>query len=55
MWLAERSKREAGYVAETLARYKCAKNIIINDTTNLFLNCNQHFGNFKPLQFPSAV
>jgi len=22
--------------------------IIINDTINLFFNCNQHFVNFKP-------
>ena len=22
--------------------------IIINDTTKLFLNCNQHFAHFKP-------
>ena len=30
--------------------------IIINNTVNLFLqNCNQHFANFKPKQFPSAV
>ena len=30
--------------------------IIINNTVNLFLqNCNQHFANFKPKQFTSAV
>jgi len=30
--------------------------IILNNTINLFfLNCDQHFGNFKPYQFPSAV
>ena len=28
---------------------------IINDTNLFFLNCNQHFGNFKPQQFPRAV
>ena len=29
---------------------------IVNNTINLFfLNCNQHFGNFKPYQFPTAV
>ena len=28
---------------------------IINETIHFFLNCNQHFGNFKPKQFPSAV
>ena len=33
-----------------------ALKIIINDTINLFfLNCSQHFGNFKPRQFTSAV
>jgi len=29
--------------------------IIVNNTINLFLNCSQHFGKFKPYQFPSAV
>jgi len=29
--------------------------ITINDTIKFFLNCNQHFVNFKPQQFPSAV
>jgi len=30
--------------------------IIINDTIQfIFLNCNQHFANFEPQQFPSAV
>jgi len=29
--------------------------ITINNTTHLFFNCNQHFSNFKPQQFPSAV
>ena len=29
--------------------------IIINNTINLFLNCNQHFANFKSQQFPSAA
>jgi len=29
--------------------------IVINDTTKSFLNCNQHFADFKPQEFPSAV
>ena len=30
--------------------------IILNDTVNFFFsNCNQHFGNFEPPLFPSAV
>jgi len=30
--------------------------IIINDAINLFFwNCNEHFDNFKPYQFPNAV
>jgi len=29
--------------------------IIINKTIYLFLNCNRHFANFRPEQFPSAV
>jgi len=33
-----------------------APKIIINDTIDLFLlNCNQHFGNFKQQQFPTAI
>ena len=28
---------------------------IINETIHFFLNCNQHFGNFKPKQLTSAV
>ena len=31
------------------------RKIIINDTIISFLNCNQHFANFEPLQFPSVV
>ena len=36
---------------------KCAKNYNrpLNNTINLFLNCNQHFANFKSQQFPSAA
>jgi len=30
------------------------RNILINDTV-FFVNCSQHFGNFKPQQFQSAV
>jgi len=33
---------------------KCAK-IKTNDTVDFFLKCNQHFGNLKPNNFPSAV
>jgi len=29
--------------------------IITNGTVSLFLNGNQHSGNFKPQQFPSSV
>jgi len=47
-------------VAESLARFNNGDErvpiIIINDTINsVFLNCSQHFANFKPQQFPSAV
>jgi len=31
------------------------RKIITNYTIIFFLNYNQHFGNFKPQQFPSAV
>ena len=34
---------------------KCAKNYNNWHSKIFFLNCNQHFDNFKPLQFPSAV
>ena len=33
----------------------CQIIIIINNTINLFFNCNQHFGNFKPQQFPADI
>ena len=36
-------------------RNETVPKIIINNTTIFFLNCNQHFGNFKPYQFPIVV
>ena len=34
---------------------KCAENYNKWHNKNFFLNCSQHFGNFKPWQFASAV
>jgi len=40
--LGRRHARDRLIANETVPR------IIINDTINFVLNCNQHFGNFKP-------
>ena len=42
-------KLEAGFrLIFVSIRNESVPKIIINDTINLFFNCNQHFGNFKP-------
>jgi len=41
---------DRGYI-----RKRSVPKIIMNNTIKLFLNCDQHFVNFKPYQFPSAV
>ena len=38
---------ELCYVLPVLRITSCVPKIIINDTNNFFLNCNQHFRNFK--------